>query len=57
MGTLCLSGPQPTIVVGGDCVAFYATTPESASEVERELRQFVPTLPPGAIFTFGTPKP
>jgi hypothetical protein len=54
VGELCL-GAKEQIVAGGDCVDFYGTTPESAVEVEGELRQFVPTLPAGSKFTFGPP--
>lgn len=55
VGEMCLGVKEP-IVAGGDCVDFYGTTPESSVELERELRQFAPTLPAGSKFTFGPPQ-
>jgi hypothetical protein len=55
IGELCLE--HKPIVAGGQCVAFYGTTPAATAELEPELRRFVPTLPEGATFTFGPPAP
>jgi hypothetical protein len=53
IGQLCIDTPSP-IVVADRCVEFYCTTPQSAAEIQSELHQFVPTLPPGSSFTFGS---
>jgi hypothetical protein len=55
IGELCID--RTPIVVGGQCVAFYGTTPAATAELEPELRRFASTLPQGTTFTFGPSSP
>jgi hypothetical protein len=55
IGELCLD--RRPVFLGGQCVAFYGTTPEATAELEPELRRFELTLPRGTTFKFGPPPP
>ena len=54
LGRLDLIGPAGQLA--DRQVSFYATSPSAAPRLRRLLEDFVPTLPPGAAFTFDRPK-
>ncbi len=45
VGELCLN--EPPLVLGGDCVSYYATPTASFSDLQDEFDDFAHTLPPG----------
>ncbi|MBZ4022242.1 hypothetical protein CKO11_07205 [Rhodobacter sp. TJ_12] len=52
LGTLSILAPRGRL--GGNEVAFYASSAEAAVDLRKKLEAFAPSLPPGAVFTFAT---
>jgi hypothetical protein len=44
---------NPVEIIGGRCVVFYATSPESVEEIRGDLVRFAPTLPKGVSLEFN----